>query len=118
MVSNFICQKIQSRIIVMTADALSPLQSGQAMSVPFWDVENGPVFWMQNTRGEDKEIGHDRQPTEIFEVEIQCWGKDTKPIMDMFQRALHADLKRRKTAKGLSVYTNASQWGQPKWRRS
>ena len=42
--------------------------------------------------GEDKEIGQDRQPKELFEVEVSCWGGDTMPIKQMFQRALEADL--------------------------
>merc|ERR1711861_123285 len=92
-------------------------KSGQSMHVCFWDEENGHTFWMLNMRGEDKEIGHDRQPKELFEVEVSCWGPDPKPIKDMFNRALLNDLSDRKEKKGLSVYTNSMQWGQPKWEK-
>merc|ERR1712093_686824 len=92
-------------------------KSGQSMHNAFWDITNGPTFWMLNTHGEDKEIGHDRQPTEIFEVEVSTWGRNTKPIMEMFTRALESDLKDRKHAKGLSVYTNSSQRGSTRSMR-
>jgi chaperone BCS1 len=36
---------------------------------------------------------------------------------DMFKRALVADLQDRKEKKGLSVFTNAQQWGSPKWEK-